>query len=116
MAVQPLSQGGTGRDPTQPQGAGIEYVLAESFDGLKVALALAEQAHHSRENIAVGNARTYGQGRVYQLRQLGKPMQGLANQGQSSQGGQRAAALFEDKFRGFHVHPLGETSPDASYH
>lgn len=40
----------------------------------------------------------------------------LSHQGQTSQGSQWAAALFEDKFCGFHVHPLGETSQAVLYH
>ena len=116
MAIQALPQGGAGGNPAQSQGAGIEWVLAEAFDGLKVAFALTQQTQHGHEDIAVGNARAYGQGRIHQLRQLRETMQGLPHQGQTSQGSQWAAALFEDKFRGFHVHPLGETSQSVLYH
>lgn len=116
MAIQALPQGGTGRYASQSQGAGEESVLAESFDGLKVALALAKQAHQGHEDVAVGNARAHGQGRVYELRHLCEAMQGLTDEAQSSQGGQRATTLLEDKFCGFHVHPLGEMRIGALYH
>lgn len=109
MTVQAMPQGGTRGHPSQSQSAGEESVLAESLDGLKVSLSLAKQPHHSHEHIAVRDARAYGKGGIYQLRRLCEAMQGLANKGQSGQGGQRATTLFQDKSSWFHAHPLGET-------
>lgn len=113
MTVQPLPQGGAGGHPAQSQGADIEGVLAEAFDGLKVALALAGQTHHGHEDVTIGDARAHGQGRIGQLWYLGEAVQGLPYQGQPCQGGQWAAALLEKEFCGFHVHPLGETRVGA---
>ena len=87
-----------------------------AFDGLEVALALAQQPQFRQQDVAVGNAISHWESRINQLPQLGEPGDRLANQRKSAEVGQGFMALPKAKSRGFHMHRLGELRWTSLYH
>ena len=87
--IQSLAHGGTRQDGPQTQAFAKEPVFPKALDGVEIALALTQQSQVGNEHIAVGDAAADRETGIDELSQLGKAGDGLADQCQTAQGGQR---------------------------
>ncbi len=107
VGIQTLAQRWTRRNAAKPQSALEEGVRAKVFDGVKVVLAQTQQGQVVLEDVAVGNARAYGKGRIDQRVEL-YSFEILPNECQSGVRTEVVGQLFDDKIGNDVAHLQGE--------
>lgn len=104
MAVQALAQRGARRHGAQAQRTGKEGIAAMRLDGIKVALALAQEGQVALDDGAAGHARAHGKGGIDQGVQIDM-CQILAHQGEAGLGAQVVEQSLDLEFthRAYHL-------------